>query len=93
MLLDIQIKQLEKKVTAIRKVVIADLKKLIGKDTLGVYNHDIFINDYNTEDMFRHFTNKGGETEYDKNVPWKELSTDMLLLILKVLKKNIHKLK
>lgn len=87
------IKQFENQLSAIRKAVIADLKTLIGKDTLEVYNNDIFISVQNTETLFSRFDSKGGEDEYGELVPWKEISTDLLILILKLLAKNIKKLK
>lgn len=83
----------EKRISAMRKQLIANLKTIIGKNTLNVYDNDVFINNSNTEDLFRTFDKDGGETEYDNYVPWKEMSTDLLILIVKVLHKNIKKLK
>lgn len=93
-MLPIQIKQLEKKVDAIRKVVIAELKKLIGKDGLQLSANEILINHQNTDHLMTYITKKGYATDDGPEfVVWSETSTDVLILTLKLVKKNIKKLR
>ena len=87
----VTIKTLDKRLSALRKEIIAELKKVISKRTLAVSDNDVFIQDSNTEDLITFISSKGFETEYGKERKWNEVKADLLLLLLKVINKNSKK--
>ena len=90
----ILLSNLEDKVDFIRRMIIAELQTLIGKDELNLYDNEIFVNHSNTETLMTYVTKKGYATdEGPAFVLWSETSTDVLLLLLKILYKNIQKLR
>lgn len=90
----ILIKDLEDKVDFIRRMIVAELKSVIGKDELNLYDAEVFVNHSNTETLMTYVTNKGYATDEGPDfVLWDETSTDVLLLLLKIIHKNIKKLR
>lgn len=91
------IKNLSDKLSAIRKEIIAVLKKFAkehGEDGTTIYlsDKDIFIFQSNTEELLNWFDNKGGVgSEYDEVNSFDQCSTDLLFLILEQVTKNVNK--
>ena len=86
------VKKSQKSIGAVRKEVIAALKK-IAKDNGGEVNLndlDLFFVQSNTEDMIFSFDSKGKlGADNMEDATFKNLSTDFLILMLKEVSKKI----
>lgn len=84
---------LDKKLTEVRLEILTKLKKLIGKDTLYLSDNDIFISNSNTSDIFTSINATTAGTDEAEPVRLREMSTDLLMLILEKVSDNIAMLK
>jgi len=87
------IKDLNKKLDVVRKEILAKLKKLIGKDTFDLSDNDIFISDTNAPDILTTINSKCAYTDEAEPVRLRDMSTDLLLLLLETISDNIAKLR
>ena len=97
----IQLRRLKRTNQLIRKESIEMIKvivKTLPQKKAVLYSNDIFVTDYIPERMFSEVTTKGifvsDENEGTINLhQFKDFSTDLLLLLAGILKKNYTKIK
>lgn len=87
------IKGFDKRLEELRKEIISELQKLIGKDTFDLSSNGIFICDTNTEEVFNTIDSTSAETDNGATTEFISMSTDLLLMLLENINDNISILK